>query len=204
MKTATLESDIFKYSLILLVVIFIGIVYILLKHYQNRTRRLRDDLELSQELVDTITTSQAILEQQHNDILNSGSDNIDNLTEVMGQFNFLIEKIPLYEKHPRKFINEFKKLIHYSDVVNPNTFINDIVNRQFSGAIDTLKNRYELKPYEVLVICMVCMGFSNNAMRVAFEHTNSNTIYSYKSALKNKLSIPIERHQVIEFLKTMK
>ena len=68
--------------------------------------------------------------------------------------------------------------------------------------IYNIKDKYALGQYEIDLFSMICMGFSNSAMRIIFNHTNNRTIYNYRSSLK--LNISINRENIIALLNSMK
>ena len=142
------------------------------------------------------------MKKQYNAISNKDNVNLNNLGAVMSKLSSLIERMPLYEKKPSKFIDEFRKIIDSNELVPTDAFIYDVINKQFNGALERITLLYELKSYEVSIIAMTCMGFSNGAISVSLNHTNPKTIYNYRNSLKNKLQTPIDRHSLIEFLQT--
>ncbi len=109
-----------------------------------------------------------------------------SLSDVVSRFNLLLEKASIYEKRPEKFVDEFMVLMRSDENIDSRTFLFDLVNERYHGAMRDIRSHYKLTQYEVDLFCMISLGFSNSAMRMIFGHTNSKTIYNYRSSLKSK------------------
>ena len=203
------ETKYITYIYILSLFIVCGLIYILISRYRSRLKNMDRDLCLAQDLLETLSSSKAIIEEQYNQMKEQNRSNaemardlatLDNLHFTMVKFNDLIEKLPKYNSKPRKFIDEFIALMRDTEENDSKTFLYEIINRQYNGKLDSIKDRYALEQYEVYLFTMVCMGFSNSAMRILFDHTNDKTIYSYRSKLKTKLGVVINKENLIALL----
>lgn len=203
------EKRYYMYIFILSLLVFFSLIYILINRYRSRLKNLDRDLCLAQEVLETLSNSKAIIEEQYNQIKEQNISNIaterdlatlDNLHFIMVRFNNLIENLPKYDKKPRKFIDEFIALMRDAEKIDSKTFLYEIINRQYNGALDSIKDKYALEQYEIYLYSMVCMGFSNSAMRILFDHTNDKTIYNYRSVLKTKLGVVINKENLITLL----
>ncbi|MFI3261378.1 MAG: hypothetical protein R3Y26_00570 [Rikenellaceae bacterium] len=201
-NTKAHKAEVAKQQLIIMILI-VSIVIILLtiliiRFIRRKMQRTKEELALSQELIESLRASKAMIEQQM--LTQSRGDNASN--PILVCFIELIEKLPNYEEHqPKKFIAAFKDVMQLSNKNSAMSFICNIVNESYNGAVYNLRDEYSLQLYELALICMVCLGFSNSAMRVVYEHTNNNTIYNYKSAVKRKLSLEsCDREVIVDFL----
>ena len=203
------EKRYFSYILLLSFALFLSLIYMLITRHRSRLKSMDIAMSVTQDLLQTLSSSKAAIEEQYNNIKAKNTPNtenhhdsvtLENLNFVMSKFNDLIEKVPQYEKKPRKFIAEFVTLMHSTERVDSKTLLYDIVNRQYNGGLDYVKNRYGLGQYEIDLLGMICMGFSNSAMRILFNHTNDRTIYNYRSSVKTKLGISINREDIITLL----
>lgn len=93
---------------------------------------------------------------------------------------------------PEKFYNGFKKYIRtaYGNESVAFTDLHYIVNKTHYGIIDYLKSNYPALTNSDLNYCsMVCLGFSNNAIRMIYGHTNTMSIYNKRRRILNRLAI---------------
>lgn len=93
---------------------------------------------------------------------------------------------------PEKFYNGFKKYIktEYGNESVAFTDLHYIVNKTHYGIIDYLKSNYPALTNSDLNYCsMVCLGFSNNAIRMIYGHTNTMSIYNRRRRILNRLAI---------------
>lgn len=206
------EKESFLYILGLSFFLFCGFLYILINRYRSRIKNIDRDLCTTQELLETLNNSKIIIEEQYNlmkeqneadkdSIENEhNTATLENMNFLMMKFNDLIEKVPQYDKKPRKFIDEFITLMRSTEKIDSKILFYDIVNRQYNGVLDRIKERYALEQYEADLYSMICLRFSNSAMRILFDHTNDKTIYNYRSGLKTKLGISIDRGSLIALL----
>ena len=193
------QNYLFITTSIILFVLFLAVVY----KYRLRITHKNQELSDQHEVLESLIKTKQILESQYNDIIEKydvSNENIynlqnkttlNNLKVALAKFNDLIEKVPLYDNKPKKFLDEFINTMHNSNASESNAFLYDIVNRQYNGVLDRIKEEHNLTQYELNLCSMVCMGFSNISMRVLLGHTNPTTIYTYRSKLKVKLGCPI-------------
>lgn len=116
----------------------------------------------------------------------------------------LIDTAYTCNRSPEKFYNGFKKYIKtaYGNESVAFTDLHYIANKTHYGIIDYLKSNYPALTNSDLNYCsMVCLGFSNNAIRMIYGHTNAMSIYNRRRRLLNKLEIKDSTLEV--FLKRM-
>lgn len=108
----------------------------------------------------------------------------------------LIDNAYLYERKPAQFYEEFKKYV----IINPNTQyafsdIQYVVNKTCFGVIDYLKENYpELTAFDLDLCSLLCFGFSQNGIRMIYEHKNAYSIYNKRSKLRKKLGLQPGEH----------
>ncbi|MFR9651807.1 MAG: tetratricopeptide repeat protein [Rikenellaceae bacterium] len=184
-----------------LLALTICVVYMLVRYYRGRLRRLDEGLGIAQDLAQSVANSMSIIESV-SDRGALGCESLDNLNFMMIKLNRLIEKIPKYESNPQGFINEFVTLIRREKIAQSDsrTIFSQIIDREYNGVLSTLESRYNLDSNEIEILSMVALGVSNSAMRIILDHTNNRTIYNLRSSIKSKLNISIDSHSILELL----
>lgn len=107
-----------------------------------------------------------------------------------------------YEYTPESFYQAFKKELKISNK-SKTTFITDMLSITDvcrNGIIMFLREHYpNLTDYELCYCALVSFGFSQESIRVLMGHTNIYSIYSLRSKIRKKMSIPagdsvLEKH----------
>ncbi len=193
-QTLTLESE--KRGIIYISIaifsLLLALLYLLIRRYKSRLRRMDEQLGMAQDLAQAITNSQAMMSD-------SEDDSLGNINFMMSRLNHLIEKMPKYESNPHGFITEFVTLMR-REKVDSKTIFSQIIDREYNGVLSIIESRYSLDSNEIEILSMVALGVSNNAMRIILDHTNNRTIYNLRSSIKSKLNIPIDSRSVLELL----
>lgn len=192
-RSKKLESERNSIIIIAFISLCLGlsIAYIIIKRYKSRLRKLDEDLGLAQDLVQAVTNSQVMLGKEPQE------STADKINFIMSEFSTLVEKMPMYEAKPRKFIDEFMVIMR-SKNGGARILFCDIIDRDYNGILDIIKDKYCLNNTELETLCMLALGFSNNAIRIIMDHTNNKTIYNYRSSLKSKLNISINSKEILD------
>lgn len=211
----SLKKSEYERSLILniFIVSLISIIFIvLLLFYKYRLKMLKKGYELDQqhEILKSLSNAKYDLQLRYDAILienkneNSNQTSLSSLKIILGKISDLIEKTPRYEKDSKKFVELFLNIMNSSDSSQSTTLLYEIVNKQYNGILDYLKDRYKLSQYELELCSMICMGFSNSSIRILLNHTSTSTIYNYRSKLKAKLGLPIDENNIETFFNSVK
>ena len=116
----------------------------------------------------------------------------------------LIDNAWLYERKPALFYEEFKKYV----IINPNaqyafSDIQYVVNKTCFGVIDYLRKNYpDLTGFDLDLCSLLCFGFSQNGIRMIYEHKNNYSLYNKRSKLRKKLGLQAGE-QIEHFLRTL-
>lgn len=116
----------------------------------------------------------------------------------------LIDNAWLYERKPALFYEEFKKYV----IINPNaqyafSDIQYVVNKTCFGVIDYLRKNYpDLTGFDLDLCSLLCFGFSQNGIRLIYEHKNNYSLYNKRSKLRKKLGLQAGE-QIEHFLQTL-
>lgn len=103
----------------------------------------------------------------------------------------LIDHAYLYERKPDRFYEEFKQYV----IINPNaqyafSDIRYVVNKTCFGVIDYLHANYpDLTSFDLDLCSLLCFGFSQNGIRMIYEHKNNYSLYNKRSKLRKKLGL---------------
>lgn len=95
---------------------------------------------------------------------------------------------------PSLFIKNFQK---YAGVnVNSRHALSDlqfVVNRKYNGVVDYLKAHYpELTKHDLDLCCLLCFGFSQQAICYMYDYGDIGSFYNKRSRLRHKLKLPAD------------
>ncbi|MEG2779946.1 MAG: tetratricopeptide repeat protein [Bacteroidales bacterium] len=117
----------------------------------------------------------------------------------------IMETAYISEGNPTHFYNKFKEYI--SDNAKTEDAFGDlqyVVNKKYFGIIDYLKNKYPALTKTDLDFCsMLCFGFSSNAVRLIYGHTNMASVFTKRKKLRDKLNLQTNI-QIDTFIKNLK
>lgn len=162
---------------------------------QSLKARKNLEIEFYKALVHTLKEHHNELENRLSAIHanNSGADGelfmkaygkrVDALKELM-DYAYISESSP--EKFYRKFREYLTRCSKDDSSFNDLQFI---ANKRHHGIIDYLKEAYpNLNQTDLNYCSMICLGFTTNAIRIMYGHTNSTSIYNRRSRLHAKLN----------------
>ncbi|WP_418981629.1 hypothetical protein [Alistipes sp.] len=94
--------------------------------------------------------------------------------------------------NPQVFYNAFKE---YATSLKKDehafTDLRYIINKRYDGIVDYLIQRFpKLTNSEVNMLCMLLYGFPYNCIRLIFNHDNTDSLYSRRNKLREKLGLP--------------
>lgn len=166
-------------------------------HYSKFVGSLKDNYDGMKAKYEALARQQDQEDEVANRILASFKNRLEGL-------KMLIDNAYLYERKPAQFYEAFKKYV----IINPNaqyafSDIQYVVNKTCFGVIDYLKANYpDLTPFDLDLCSLLCFGFSQNGIRMIYEHKNTYSIYNKRSKLRKKLGLQPGEH-IETFLKTL-
>lgn len=114
------------------------------------------------------------------------------LGKRMDSLKELLEIASRYESRPALFYTKFKESVKVNSQYNRQweDEVISIVNLSYGNIIEELKSTHpDLTVHELCYCCFVCLGFSPQAIRVLYDHTNLNSIYTVRSKIRSKLGL---------------
>lgn len=166
-------------------------------HYSKFVGSLKDNYVGMKAKYEALARQQDQEDEVANRILASFKNRLEGL-------KMFIDNAYLYERKPAQFYEAFKKYV----IINPNaqyafSDIQYVVNKTCFGVIDYLKANYpDLTPFDLDLCSLLCFGFSQNGIRMIYEHKNTYSIYNKRSKLRKKLGLQPGEH-IETFLKTL-
>lgn len=117
----------------------------------------------------------------------------------------ILETAYISESNPSHFYTKFKEYIsENSRTEDAFGDLQYIVNEKYSGIIDYLKLNYPtLTKSDLDFFSMFCFGFSSNAIRLIYGHTNLDSVFTKRKKLREKLLLP-PGIQIETFIKNLK
>ena len=95
---------------------------------------------------------------------------------------------------PSLFIKNFQKYVGVN--VNSRHALTDlqyVVNRKYNGVVDYLKAHYpELTKHDLDLCCLLCFGFSQQAICYMYDYGDIGSFYNKRSRLRHKLKLPAD------------
>ena len=104
----------------------------------------------------------------------------------------LIEIASIYAGRPTQFYEKFKEYVKVSPVSNIKweEDIISITNLFTGNLMSELHNGHpDLSRHEMCYCSLICLGFSQQSIRMLYDHTNMNSIYSLRTRIRSKLGI---------------
>lgn len=180
-------------------VVLITLVISTVIFYRKRLKDSRHKINEALSYIDTVSSGYAELQSrykalwQDNQHLNETSSKmLSMLSARMDSIRQLLELASLYESRPAVFYTKFKDHIKVSQLNNSELEqeIISTTNLSYHNIIDDLKAEHpDLSMHELCYCGLMCLGFSQQSIRVLYDHTNINSIYSLRARIRAKLGI---------------
>ncbi|MBQ7998676.1 MAG: tetratricopeptide repeat protein [Bacteroidales bacterium] len=184
----------------ILIIISIAITAVSRRIVKKIVRKRDSDIKFYKELVRTLQEHINDVEERYQ-LIKSGhiagscdeavvkayAERLDALKDIM-DYAYISESTPeTFYKKFREYINRNNKDDYsFSD-------LQFIANKKHHGIIDYLRENYpNLNQSDLNYCSMICLGFTTNAMRVIYGHTNNASIYNRRSRIHRKLDIGTE------------
>ena len=149
--------------------------------------------------IDTVSSGYAelqnrykVLQEDNQNLNETSSKMLSMLSTRMESIQQLLELASLYESRPAVFYSKFKDLIKVSQFNNTELEqeIISTTNLSYHNILDDLKAMHpDLSLHELCYCGLICLGFSQQSIRVLYDHTNINSIYSLRARIRAKLGI---------------
>ena len=69
--------------------------------------------------------------------------------------------------------------------------LNSLTDLLSNGIMTYLKNGYpDLTKYELSYCALICLGFTQESIRLLMNHRNINSVYTLRTKIRRKIAIP--------------
>lgn len=167
--------------------------------YRKRLKDSRRKIDEAISYIDTVSSGYAelqnrykVLQEDNQNLNETSSKMLSMLSTRMESIQQLLELASLYESRPAVFYSKFKDLIKVSQFNNTELEqeIISTTNLSYHNILDDLKAMHpDLSLHELCYCGLICLGFSQQSIRVLYDHTNINSIYSLRARIRAKLGI---------------
>ena len=184
----------------ILIIISIAITAVSRRIVKKIVRKRDSDIKFYKELVRTLQEHINDVEERYQ-LIKSGhiagscdeavvkayAERLDALKDIM-------DYAYISESTPEKFYKKFREYINRNNKDDYSfSDLQFIANKKHHGIIDYLRENYpNLNQSDLNYCSMICLGFTTNAMRVIYGHTNNASIYNRRSRIHRKLDIGTE------------
>lgn len=191
-----------QYQTILWILAIVAIIILAGYSFWRFRKRLSDQQKKTNEAmayVDSMRLGYAEVNSKYKSLKNDYHDQNKSSEEIvrllekrMGSLKQLLEIASIYESRPLLFYNKFKEYIKIKpqmDIQWEKDIIT-ITNRFCNNLIEELQTAYpNLTVHELCYCSLICLGFTQQSIRVLYDHTNMNSVYSLRTRIRSKLEI---------------
>ena len=184
----------------ILIIISIAITAVSRRIVKKIVRKRDSDIKFYKELVRTLQEHINDVEERYQ-LIKSGhiAGSCDEAVvkayaERLNALKDIMDYAYISESTPEKFYKKFREYINRNNKDDYSfSDLQFIANKKHHGIIDYLRENYpNLNQSDLNYCSMICLGFTTNAMRVIYGHTNNASIYNRRSRIHRKLDIGTE------------
>ena len=196
------------YSFIFIAAIML-IIYTI-RRFRKMIKKREIEIEEYREYITDAIEQKNELENRCKELeINSRAANSNNIPRFISllhnrirNLQSLTELAHIHQNNPGRFYSEFKEQLK----VSKNTYtefmdeLYSMTDLYCNGIMTHLKNEYpDLTKYELSYCALICLGFSQESIRILMNHNNINSIYTLRTKIRKKMSIPagdsvLEKH----------
>jgi 2-C-methyl-D-erythritol 4-phosphate cytidylyltransferase len=196
------------YSFIFIAAIML-IIYTI-RRFRKMIKKREIEIEEYREYITDAIEQKNELENRCKELeINSRTANSNNIPRFISllhnrirNLQSLTELAHIHQNNPGRFYSEFKEQLK----VSKNTYtefmdeLYSMTDLSCNGIMTHLKNEYpDLTKYELSYCALICLGFSQESIRILMNHNNINSIYTLRTKIRKKMSIPagdsvLEKH----------
>lgn len=181
--------------IVLSIVLFLSVFVF----YRHKLREQKKRTEEISAYIDTIRSEYDEISRKYESLRDSFSKQSgvgEQMSRLLGKrmdsLRELLEIASRYESRPALFYAKFKESVKVNSQSNRKweDEIISITNLSYGNVIEELKAAHpDLTVHELCYCCFVCLGFSPQSIRVLYDHTNLNSIYTVRSKIRSKLGL---------------
>ena len=190
---------ILAYSIIFIVT-FILALYIIRRYKKINIKRSTELEEYREYIADAIEQKNELENRCRELEINIKTVNSDNTSHLISllygrikNLQDLTELAHIHQSNPARFYSEFKERLKVSRNTDTDFMddINALTDLLSNGIMTYLKNEYpDLTKYELSYCALICLGFSQESIRLLMNHSNINSVYTLRTKIRRKIAIP--------------
>lgn len=208
-----------RYTLIiytLLILLLSASSFFLIQRQRSKRKHMQENLERelsdSKVYLETIKENLAMLEDKYN-LLEAESKKYNHPGGIflkafenrLDQMKNVLDVAYTSESNPKHF---YKKFLEYTNAgARAEDAFGDlqyIVNAKYDGIIDHIRKSFPtLSKADINFFSMLCFGFTPNAIRLIYGHTNLDSVFTKRKKLRDKLNVPASM-QIETYIKKLK
>lgn len=199
------------YSLTIAFILLLLTLFVI--YYKKRIRTSRKEIEDTISYMDTLRIGYTELQNKYDCLKNdtehlssSNSQMLNLLGDRMDSVKQLLEMASQYESRPAVFYSKFKEHLKVSPQINIKweEDIISITNLSYGNIISELKTEHpDMSVHELCYCALICLGFSQQSIRVLYDHTNMNSVYSLRTRIRTKLGIVHSNYSLDNYFKEL-
>ena len=190
---------ILAYSIIFIVT-FILALYIIRRYKKINIKRSTELEEYREYIADAIEQKNELENRCRELEINIKTVNSDNTSHLISllygrikNLQDLTELAHIHQSNPARFYSEFKEHLKVSRNTDTDFMddLNALTDLLSNGIMTYLKNEYpDLTKYELSYCALICLGFTQESIRLLMNHSNINSVYTLRTKIRRKIAIP--------------
>ena len=186
-------------ALVMIILLSAGIFMAIFIFYRHKLKQQKKHTEEVMAYIDTIRSEYDEVNEKYESLREKFSKQSgvgEKMSKLLGKrmdsLRGLLEIASRYESRPALFYAKFKESVKVNSQYNRQweDEIISITNLSYGNVIEELRSAHpDLTVHELCYCCFVCLGFSPQSIRVLYDHTNLNSIYTVRSKIRSKLGL---------------
>lgn len=186
-------------ALIMIILLSAGVLFSVFMFYRHKLKRQKKQTAEILAYIDTIRSEYDEISKKYESLMTKFSKQSgvgEQMSRLLGKrmdsLRELLEIASRYESRPALFYAKFKESVKVNSQYNRQweDEVISITNLSYGNVIEDLKAAHpDLTVHELCYCCFVCFGFSPQSIRVLYDHTNLNSIYTVRSKIRSKLGL---------------
>lgn len=183
----------------LCLLLLLGIFASLFRRWRQAIRQKAKELETTRIMIEDLTENQVALQKECAEMivkLDNGSQQATHLMELLESrldgIQQLLETAYSSACNPKKlydYCKQYANNMNLSESVTSD--LRDLINIRYHGVLEHLHTHHpKVTNSEINLIAMQLLGFSNNSIRLIFNHENQDSLYSRRTRLREKVGLP--------------
>lgn len=183
----------------LCLLLLLGIFASLFRRWRQAIRQKAKELEATRIMIEDLTENQVALQKECAEMivkLDNGSLQATHLMELLESrldgIQQLLETAYSSACNPKKlydYCKQYANNMNLSESVTSD--LRDLINIRYHGVLEHLHTHHpKVTNSEINLIAMQLLGFSNNSIRLIFNHENQDSLYSRRTRLREKVGLP--------------